>query len=259
MMQTPVLTWQEYQTLASASFEAMGCSVAVDGRLQGARSAHDIDVVVRFTRWGIDQLWIVECKHQRRKVTKSAVETLKSIVSDVGADKGFLLSESGFQPAATASADKTSLSLLTLRDLQDRAAPDIRSSLLSQLEVRAISMTVIARDLHLSADYGSSGKCFRLRPGVDPAGGEAALGIAVMLNTALMESKVGHFDSVLPRAFPPKGAGYVKVSSLDQLLQEGLRLLGAMDTWLATQQVRVGRAERLLARLSSSPARTNAA
>lgn len=259
IMQRSALNWQEYQALAAASFEAMDCSVAVDARLQGARSAHDTDVVVRFTRWGINQLWIVECKHQQRKVTKSAVETLKSIVSDVGADKGFLLSESGFQPAARAAADKTSLSLLTLKELQDRAAPDVRSSLLSQLELRAISMTATARGLHLREDCGSNGACFRLRLGIDPAGGQAALGTAVMLNSALTDSKVGRFDNVLPRSFPPKQADYVRVRSLDELLREGLRVLGAMDTWFAAQQVRVGRAERLLARLSSSQHRTNAA
>ena len=250
-MQRQAHGWQEYQALAAASFEEMGCSVAIDTRLQGVRSAHDIDVVVRFTRWGIDQLWIVECKHQRRKVPKSSVETLKSIVSDVGADKGFLLSESGFQPAAEAAANKTNLSLLTLKELQDRASPDVRSSLLSQLELRAISMTASAGDLHQSEPHGVNGTCYRLRPGIDRAGGDAALGATVMLTAALTAAKVGRFDSALPRTFPPKEESYVRVRSLDELLHEGLRLLAEMDNWIRAQQGRLRRAERLLARLKA--------
>ena len=47
--------WQQYQEEAAAVFERLGCSVAVDAKITGARSSHRVDVLVRFTRWGLKQ------------------------------------------------------------------------------------------------------------------------------------------------------------------------------------------------------------
>lgn len=249
MKSVPRPSWSEYQALAAAAFADMGCSVAIDGALRGARAVHRVDVLVRFSKWGINHLWIVECKHQKRRVTKSAVETLKSIVLDTGADRGLLLSEAGFQPAALAAATKTSLSLLTLAELRSQAAPDLQLHLLDQLERRAIAWSATARDLHLSEDYGANGTCYRLRPGVEVKGGEVALGVIVCLTSAIRESKIGVFKSALPDSFPPNERRYVRIHDLTALLEEGFRLLAEMDSWLAAQWSRRVKAERRLTRL----------
>jgi len=92
--------WREYQAVAAAHFSSLGFDTAVECRLRGARAEHVIDVVARFDRAGIEQLWLVECKAWRRRVSKEAVLTFRGVIEDVGADRGFLLSELGFQPAA---------------------------------------------------------------------------------------------------------------------------------------------------------------
>jgi restriction system protein len=92
--------WRDYQESAAHFFRVLGMDASVGERLTGARGHHDVDVVVRASRAGIEhieQLWIVECKLWRRSVDKLYVAALVSIVQDVGADRGFLLSETGFR------------------------------------------------------------------------------------------------------------------------------------------------------------------
>lgn len=51
-------------------------------------------------------------------IEKAAALTLKGVVDDLGADRGFLLSESGFQPGAIAVAQSTNLTLSDLSSLR---------------------------------------------------------------------------------------------------------------------------------------------
>ena len=67
---------------------------------------------------GIEFLWIVECKYWNRSVDKSVVTTLMTIVQDVGADRGIILSKRGFQAGATAQARNTNITLTSLEELQ---------------------------------------------------------------------------------------------------------------------------------------------
>lgn len=89
--------WQEYKEEAAALFRSLGLEATTDERLDGVRGAHDVDVVVRSRRAGLEQFWVVECKWRRRRVEKLHVTALAEIVRDVGADRGVLLSEVGFQ------------------------------------------------------------------------------------------------------------------------------------------------------------------
>ena len=76
-----------------------------------------MDVTVRSTQAGIWQLWVVECKCWRRSVSKQHVATLATVVQDVGADRGILLSETGFQPKAFRLASSSNITLTSLTKL----------------------------------------------------------------------------------------------------------------------------------------------
>ena len=53
---------------------------------------------------GFEVTWIVECKYWQTPVNKLHVLALREIVTDTGADRGILLSESGFQVDAKEAA-----------------------------------------------------------------------------------------------------------------------------------------------------------
>ncbi len=131
-----VARWQEYQEEAAALFRSLGLEATTDERLDGVRSAHDVDVVVRSRRAGLEQSWVVECKWRRRRVEKLHVSALAEIVRDVGADRGVLLSEVGFQAGAVRMAYKSNVTLTSLAELREEAAEEMLTLRLGESRLR---------------------------------------------------------------------------------------------------------------------------
>lgn len=129
-------SWREYQEDAAAYFRSVGLEAHTDVELQGVRSAHRIDVVVRFRRAGVDQLWIVECKDHNRRVSKDRPLLLRQIVEDVGADRGILVAERGFQSGAHEVARSTNTLVTSLAELRQSAADEILDVALLELSRR---------------------------------------------------------------------------------------------------------------------------
>jgi hypothetical protein len=111
----------------------------VEARIKGARAKHEIDVWVQSSTFGITQNWVIECKDWRRPVPKEKVMALRAIVEDVGADKGILVAESGYQEGAKAAAELTNIVLTTLEELRFRTTYDFEKFMLDDLERTAIS------------------------------------------------------------------------------------------------------------------------
>lgn len=114
--------WREYQEATAAVFRRLGCDAVVEFQAQGVRAKHDIDVYVSFLRQSIKCTWIIECKLWKNRVPKEKVLALKSIVDDLGADRGIIFSEAGFQPGAQDAARGTNITLVTsLKDFEQTA------------------------------------------------------------------------------------------------------------------------------------------
>lgn len=117
--------WKDYQDEAAAFFRGLGLDAQTDVRVQGVRTHHDVDVVVRLHQVGFEVLWLVECKHWRAPVSKLHILALREIVADVGADRGILLSEAGFQSGAIEAAKLANVQPTSLAELQQTASADI--------------------------------------------------------------------------------------------------------------------------------------
>jgi hypothetical protein len=133
--------WKEYQEQAATFFRSLGLKAATDERVIGVRGVHDIDVAVRSETAGIGQLWIVECKRWKRRVEKLHVAALYEIVQDVGADRGILLSEVGFQAGAIRMANSSNITLSSLADLEENSEGERARLALVQLR-RRISILI---------------------------------------------------------------------------------------------------------------------
>ena len=110
-MNSKYRSWQDYQEAAAAVFRDLGCTADVDKTVSGARSTHDVDVYVTFRQFGQECRWIVECKLWSKPVTKETVHALRSRAEDLGADRGVIFSESGFQAGARTAAQNTDILL----------------------------------------------------------------------------------------------------------------------------------------------------
>ena len=108
--------WREYQEAVAEVFRKLGCNAEVNKTVCGARGSHDVDVYVTFEKFGYECRWIIECKLWSTRVDRSAVLTLQSITQNVGADRGLIFSESGFQSGAQTAAQNTNVLLQTSLD-----------------------------------------------------------------------------------------------------------------------------------------------
>jgi hypothetical protein len=125
--------WKNYQEEAAAFFRTLGLNAETDIRLQGTRTAHEVDVVVKSVHAGFNITWLVECKHWRTPISKLHVLGLRQIVIDLGADRGILLSEAGFQSGAVEAANLTNVQLTSLAALRESAKNEIFAMRLREL------------------------------------------------------------------------------------------------------------------------------
>jgi hypothetical protein len=141
--------WEEYQHQAAALLRELGFTAKVDAWLVEANGAiHAIDVAARRTVAGVDLLWIVECKYWSKPVDMGAVRDLRTLVLDLGADHGLLMSENAFQSGAVMAAKGKSLTLTSLDDLRANAADEILAARLALAEKRLMDLSLrVNRDL----------------------------------------------------------------------------------------------------------------
>jgi hypothetical protein len=117
--------WREYQDEAAEFFRSLGMRATVDAAVEGARSTHNVDVLVEFEAFGLEHRWIVECKAWNRRVPKERVETLKMIVAETGVDRGFLICERGAQSGAITASRNSNVTLTSIADLRANAEADL--------------------------------------------------------------------------------------------------------------------------------------
>lgn len=125
--------WKEYQEEAAEFFRSIGLDASTDVTLQGVRTTHDVDVLVKIDMSGFNVRWIVECKHWKTSVTKLHVLALREIVSDLGADRGIVLCELGFQQGAVEAANLTNVQVTSLAALSETSRSTVAAVRLREL------------------------------------------------------------------------------------------------------------------------------
>lgn len=151
------MDWKDYQNQAAHFFRSLGLEAETEVTIQGARTKHDVDVLVKSHHVGFDVTWIVECKHWQSKVSKLHVLALREIVSDTGADRGILLAESGFQSGAFEASILTNVQLTSLADVENSASHAINSMRLRDL---------FDRLMRCKEDYWEIPKSMRIESGL---------------------------------------------------------------------------------------------
>lgn len=83
-------------------------------------AAHDgifqIDIMASFVALGVRMTIICECKQYKRPVERSKIVELQGKIQSIGANKGILLSTSGFQDGAIQYAKAHGISLIRVYD-----------------------------------------------------------------------------------------------------------------------------------------------
>ncbi len=147
------MDWKEFQEITAQLFRQLGCVAETNKRVSGARAAHDIDVWITFSIHGIETKWIIECKYWNSNVPKEKILALRTIVEDVGADKGIIVTKTGYQTGAVQATNYTNIKLMTFSELRKvlvRDLPDIsRSNTVKPLQPRS-SLEILRREIILN-------------------------------------------------------------------------------------------------------------
>lgn len=135
------MDWKEYQEEVALFFKSIGATAVTNAAVNGVRGTHMADVLVSLKHFGVDVTWVVECKLWKTSVPKEKILTLQQIVQDIGADRGFLMSESGFQAGAIKCAQTSNVTLSSLSELHEMAAEELLNLKLKAVSVKLEGLT----------------------------------------------------------------------------------------------------------------------
>lgn len=113
-------TWQDLEELVRSILSESGMSAERQAQTALVRGKADIDVLATETIDGIDQLVVCECKYWGTNVPQAIVHALRTILVDLGANRGYIIARTGFQSGAFEAAKATNVRLLTLEQFQER-------------------------------------------------------------------------------------------------------------------------------------------
>ena len=110
-------SWKDLEQKIADIFTDVGCSdVEVEKKITGVRGKSEIDVCARSK----NSFYICECKNWNKAVPKSVVQTFRTILEDIGASHGFIISRRGFQSGAYSSAKNTNIILVDWYKFQEK-------------------------------------------------------------------------------------------------------------------------------------------
>lgn len=128
--------WYQFQEEICDYFNSLGTNAKTNVTIKGVRTKHYIDVLVETKFLGQDIVWVIEAKKWKSKINKSQVLGLRTIVDEIGADKGFIISENGFQSGAIEASENTNVQLLTYTELKRLTKELIQSEIISTYKDR---------------------------------------------------------------------------------------------------------------------------
>ena len=231
------VAWSQYQEDAAEFFRSLGLEAATNVTLTGVHTQHDVDVMVKSRQAGFEVTWIVECKLWNTRVTKNHVLALRTIVSDLGADRGILLAENGFQSGALEAAALTNVHVSSLADVRRT----------SQSEVFAMRLSDIYDRIDLAKlRYWEIPKATRIKYALrTDVGDDGYSGTHVITFVEEMLRKgfrgsypfaVDHFFQVVTTGIPPViGSAHELVALLESLVTELERRLRVAEAAIAAE------------------------
>lgn len=227
------MDWKEYQKATADVFNGLGCVAEVNKTVQGARAKHKFDVWVVFNKFGFQIKWVVECKYWNSNVSKEKVMALRSIVDDVGADRGVIISKIGYQSGAIRAASHTNITLTNLEDLKETVKNDLLQSSLYHLENRVTHLKYELHNLYETERTGPNSAVSRPLPGID--------GNAVMRAGGLLLLIEDGFDRIrlksppYPVSFDDNGNKIIVAPTVDSFVEHVSSLIHDVETLLKVQ------------------------
>lgn len=115
-------------------------NIAIPGR-SGVK--HQIDVLWRFLKAGIEHKVLIECKNYSSNVSLEKVRNFHSVINDIGSAQGVIVTKTGFQKGAVTYAEHHGIDLKLLRKPNDADWEG---------RIKTISITITAKSVISTRD-----------------------------------------------------------------------------------------------------------
>lgn len=111
--------WQQLQDWTAQILRECGWKAETEVAVKLVRGSAEIDVLATESVQGREYKALVECKNWRSRVPQAVVHAFRTVMSDVGANIGYIVSSAGFQEGAYEAAANTNVKLLTWTEFQE--------------------------------------------------------------------------------------------------------------------------------------------
>ncbi|MEA5426399.1 restriction endonuclease [Arcicella lustrica] len=111
-------TWSDLQDKVSDILTQCGFSVETEKTVQTVRGSVELDVYAIETIKGRKYSIICECKYWKSRIPQNVIHAFRSVVGDLGANVGYVISLNGFQKGAFNVSELTNIELVTWEEFQ---------------------------------------------------------------------------------------------------------------------------------------------
>jgi hypothetical protein len=106
-------TWQELQTEVARVLSECGFKAETSKTVSTVRGTVELDVYAEETVKGRRYSIACECKYWAARIPQSIVHGFRTVVADIGANIGYIVSKAGFQCGSFEASELTNLRLVT--------------------------------------------------------------------------------------------------------------------------------------------------
>lgn len=112
--------WQTLQREVGRILSECGFAVEVEKKVQTVRGVVELDVYAEEELNGRKYSIVCECKNWRARVPQSVVHSFRTVIADIGANAGYIVSVSGFQEGAFNASGQTNVEIVTWEQFQSK-------------------------------------------------------------------------------------------------------------------------------------------
>ncbi len=112
-------TWKGLQEDVVALLKECGFSVESPKVIQTPRGEVEVDVYAEEIINDRKYIIVCECKYWKKRVPKTVIHSFRTVISETGANIGYVISTKGFQSGAVIASKSTNLCLLDWEEFQN--------------------------------------------------------------------------------------------------------------------------------------------
>src|SRR6187402_2169823 len=108
----PPNTWQDLQAKAAVVLADCGYETEIEKNISLGRGKAVVDVYAR-RPGSLSTTILCECKYWKKRVPRGVAQEFRTIVTESGANQGYIISTKGFQSGTFEVVEKTNIALLS--------------------------------------------------------------------------------------------------------------------------------------------------